>query len=205
MSFEFNFVFFSCLDAYRTKCLLSMAPINAVRGFRTSILRKSRQSSRPMPKFGQMDTQFEGVKVESGPIQFSKLWKPLCFTAVVSHSLCTNCLTLLPYNFYTYKFWMNDVFIGVQSQNSLYSIFRLYMVKIATCLQIILKEGLCGFPQAHTVNIRVEPSNRPRTSLSKLSLYYHLQCTLQPWFFLTSLCGSTFSNIITEIMRLRLH
>jgi hypothetical protein len=93
MSFEFHFVFFSRLEAYRGKCLLSIAPINAVRGFRTSLLRKSRQSfksSRSMPKFGQMDTQFEGVKVESGPLQLSKLWKPLCFTAVVSHSLYTD-------------------------------------------------------------------------------------------------------------------
>lgn len=99
MSFEFHFVFFRCVDAYRIKSFLSMAPINAVRGFRTSVLRKSRQSSRSVPKFGQMDTQFEGVKVESGQVQLSKLWKPLCFTAVVSHSLYTNCLTLVLYNF----------------------------------------------------------------------------------------------------------
>lgn len=99
MSFEFNFVFFSCVEAYKSKCLLSIPPINAVRGFRTSLLRKSRQSSRSMPKFGQMDTQFEGVKVESGPVLLSKLWKPLCFTAVVSHSLFTDCLTLVPHNF----------------------------------------------------------------------------------------------------------
>ena len=99
MSFEFHFVFYSCVETYRSKCLLSIAPINAVRGFRTSLLRKSRQSSRSVPKFGQMDTQFEGVKVESGPVQLSKLWKPLCFTAVVSRTLFTNCLTLVPHNF----------------------------------------------------------------------------------------------------------
>jgi len=32
---------------------------------------------------------------------------------------------------------MNDVFEGVQSQNSLCSIFRLYLGKIATCLDYL--------------------------------------------------------------------
>lgn len=75
------------LDPYGEKCILSIAPINAVRGFRTALFRKSRwssQSSRSKPKFGPVDTQFEGVKVESGPIQFSKLWKPLGFTVLIS-------------------------------------------------------------------------------------------------------------------------
>jgi hypothetical protein len=79
--------YFSLQDLLGEKCILSIASFNAVRGFRTALLRKSRWSSQSSrsTKFGPVDTQFEGVKVETGPVQFSKLWKPLGFTALVSH------------------------------------------------------------------------------------------------------------------------
>lgn len=116
------------VETYGGKCLLSIAPINAVRGFRTSLLRKSRRSfrsSRSMPKFGQMDTQFEGVKVESGAVQFSKLWKPLCFTAVVGSGSFV-CATIWQYENVRAKAlsslrkpgFISDKLLGVRKQAS---------------------------------------------------------------------------------------
>ncbi|PSN32127.1 Presenilins-associated rhomboid-like protein [Blattella germanica] len=66
------------------KGLLSTSP---VRGFRTSFFKNSRwpnRSADSKPKIDPVITPFEGVRIENGPVNLSNLWKPLCFTVLVS-------------------------------------------------------------------------------------------------------------------------
>lgn len=74
------------LDTHGNKCLFSVAHANSVRGFKTTFFRKSRwptRSSASRPKLEPVEP-FEGLKLESGPVHLSRLWKPLCFTICVS-------------------------------------------------------------------------------------------------------------------------
>ncbi|KAJ9595193.1 hypothetical protein L9F63_013502, partial [Diploptera punctata] len=64
-------------------CRSSTSFINAVRGFRTSLFKRSRRPNSK-PKIDPVITPFERVTIENGPVQLSNLWKPLGFTVLVS-------------------------------------------------------------------------------------------------------------------------